>query len=516
MTSHDTKQVTPMLKTPRLRFGPSPTGFMPIGGFRTILWNWLYTKQQSGSFILRIEDTDVERTVPDSIEFLLNGMNWLGLTYDEGPIIGGPFTPYVQTERRDIYVKYAQQLIASGHAYTCYCTEEELAQSHKEHSAKGLPPRYDRTCRYLTAEQRATREGEGKLFVVRFAVPLEGDITVHDEIHGESTFRNENLDDMILLKSNGLPTYHLAALVDDHLMQITHVLRGEEWYSSFPIHMHIYKAFDWDVPKFYHLPNMLKKDRTKLSKRKGRDGGAPTWFQCKEEGILPEALLNFLVLQGWSYDDKTEIFSIDEMIKVFDLNRIGVSGAIYDEDKFYWMNGVYIRKLTPDDLLEKTLPYMERPMSEGGLPDEVQRPLDRAYTKRALLLEQERLKTLGASTEALAFFYIAPQVYDSSLLVDTGVDTATAASILEQVDTMLSAIEMKKWQADTLEQSLRALGAQLGLKPKQFLGTLRVALSNRPATPPLFAVMEVLGRKQTLARMHHMLYTLPEGENNYV
>src|SRR6266699_1089222 len=324
---------------PRLRFAPSPTGYQHIGGYRTALFDWLYARHTGGTFILRIEDTDISRTA------------------------------------------------------------ERLKQLRAEQVAQKLPPRYDRLCRYLTPEERAANEAAGKTWTVRFAMPTEGETVVHDELRGDIVFNNADFDDQIILKSDGYALYHLAHLVDDHLMGITHVLRGDEWISSAPLHVQIYKAFGWQQPLLYHVPTVLGSDKRKLSKRQG----ALSWEDLKNQGYLPVAVLNFLALIGWAYDDKTELFTPEELVKAFTLDRVGIAGAIYDPAKLTWMNGVYIRRLALDDLTRRTIPYLERPEAEGGLPDSIQRPLDREYTSRVLQLEQERLKTLGEAAPRVTF-----------------------------------------------------------------------------------------------------------------
>src|SRR5438105_4736137 len=359
------QQVMSRERTTRLRYAPSPTGFQHIGGFRTALFSWLYARHCGGQFILRIEDTDVARTLEGSVDNLIEGLNWLGIDIDEGPVVGGPFGPYYQTQRKALYQQYAHQLIASGHAYRCYCTPERLAEMRKEQEAQHLPPRYDRRCRYLSPEERAANDAAGIPWVVRFAMPLEGETIVHDELHGDIVFKNVDIDDTVLLKSDGLPTYHLGNVIDDHLMGITHVLRGDEWIASAPRHVQVYKALGWEMPLFYHVPQVLGKDKKKLSKRHN----APAWTELWREGFLPEAVFNFLALIGWSYDDKTEFFTREELIRAFTLDRVGIAGGIYDPEKLAWMNGVYIRKLPLDELTHRTLPYLERPEIEGVLPD---------------------------------------------------------------------------------------------------------------------------------------------------
>lgn len=502
-TDHRTKEqrLAAEGEKPRVRFAPSPTGLMHIGGYRTALFDWLFARHTGGSFVLRIEDTDTLRTEKGAVEFLLEGLQWLGLDIDEGPQVGGPYGPYYQTNRRALYMQYANQLIESGHAYRCYCTPERLDAMRKEQQTQKLPPRYDHRCRYLTPEQRAANEAEGQRWTVRFAMPLEGETVVHDELRGDMVWQNTNIDDAIILKANGLPTYHLAHVVDDHLMNITHLIRAEEWISSAPLHVQIWRALGWEMPLLYHAPDVLGKDKRKLSKRHG----APSWKELQQQGFLPEAVVNFLALIGWSYDDKTELFSREELIEAFSLERVSVSGAIYDAEKLAWMNGVYIRKLSIEEMTRRALPYMERPAAEGGLPDQIQRPLDLAYTQRVLSLEQERLRTLGEASHAVSFFYTEDWEYETPL-IQKGMDAeGTKNALLRARDLLQNSAE---WEQNALEGQLRALMEELGMKPGQFLGALRVAVSGRKATPPLFSMLEVLGRARTLARIERALTSL--------
>ena len=487
---------------PRLRFAPSPTGFQHIGGFRTALFSWLYARHAGGQFVLRIEDTDTARTVEGAVDDLLKGLNWFGMDFDEGPVVGGSYGPYYQTQREALYKYYANQLIESGHAYQCYCTPARLEEMRNAQRAQKLPPRYDRHCRYLSNEDRAANEAAGMTWVVRFAMPLEGETVVHDELHGDMTFKNTDIDDTVLLKSDGLPTYHLAHIVDDHLMGITHVLRAEEWISSAPRHLQIYKALNWQPPLFYHVPDVLGKDKKKLSKRRN----APSWSDFQREGYLPEAVFNFMALLGWAYDDKTEIFTQQELILVFTLDRIGVSAGIYDPDKLLWMNGVYIRRLSLNELTRRTLPYLERPEAEGGLPDRVQRPIDPAYTKRILQLEQERLKTLGEAAQKDAFFYIDTLSYDTSLLIQKGMDAARTRDALVHARNLLDSLT--SWEHSAMEPPMRDLATKLGLKTGQLFGSIRTAVSGSTATPPLFQMMEVLGRGVSMRRIEQAIERL--------
>jgi glutamyl-tRNA synthetase len=492
----------PQGKAPRLRFAPSPTGLMHIGGFRTALFSWLYARHTGGTFILRIEDTDLARTIEGAVDYLIEGVYWLGMDYDEGPLVGGPYGPYFQTQRRALYQQYTHQLIESGHAYRCYCTPERLDQMRKEQMAKKLPPRYDRRCRYLSAEERAANDAAGLKWTVRFAMPLDGETVVHDELHGDIVFKNADIDDFIILKSDGLPTYHLAHIVDDHLMGVTHLLRAEEWISSAPRHVHIWKALGWEMPLLYHVPDVLGKDKKKLSKRHG----APSWKELQQQGFLPEAVFNFMALLGWSYDDKTEFFTREELIRVFALDRVGVSGGIYDPEKLAWMNGVYIRKLSLEEFTRRALPYMERPEAEGGLPDNITRPLDFDYTSRVLSLEQERLRTLGEAAHAVSFFYTDTVEYETPLLIQKTMDAERTRNALQRAYDLLASLA--GWQHSEMEPPMREMATTLELKTGQLFGSVRVAVSGRTATPPLFQMMEVLGRERTLLRIEQAIARL--------
>jgi glutamyl-tRNA synthetase len=489
-------------RKPRLRFAPSPTGFAHIGGYRTALFSWLYARHTGGSFILRIEDTDVARTVEGAVDYLINGLKWLGMDIDEGPVVGGLFGPYYQTQRKALYQHYAHRLIASGHAYRCYCTPARLEQMRNEQAAQKLPPRYDRHCRYLSDEERLANDAAGLTSVVRFAMPLDGETVVHDELHGDITFKNVDIDDKIILKSDGLPTYHLAHIVDDHLMGVTHLLRGEEWISSAPWHIHIWNALGWQIPLLYHVPDVLGKDKKKLSKRHN----APSWKELEQRGFLPEAVFNFLALLGWSYDDKTEFFSREELIRVFSLDRIGVSGGILDMEKLEWMNGVYIRNLSLEEFTQRSIPYMERPEVDGGLPDSISRPLDFDYTSRVLSLEQERLRTLGEAAHAVSFFYSDDLTYETALLIQKGMDAERTKAALSSAQKLLAGLG--QWEHRTIEIPMRELAVELGLKTGQLFGSIRVAVSGRTATPPLPQMMEVLGRERTMLRIEEAIERL--------
>jgi len=486
----------------RVRFAPSPTGIQHVGGYRTALFDWLLARHFGGQFLLRIEDTDTARTVPGAVEAVLEGFRWLGLGWDEGPEVGGPYGPYFQTQRRDIYLRCTEELIASGHAYRCFCTPERLAGVRESLRARGLPPRYDRHCRRLAPDEIAARLAAGETYTVRLAVPYDGTTQIHDELRGVVSFENASLDDAVLLKSNGLPTYHLANVIDDHLMRISHVIRAEEWIPSAPLHIITYAAFGWQPPLFAHVPDVLGLDGKKLSKRHG----AKTLQDLRDAGFLPEAVINYLALLGWSYDDKENVLSLDQIVAAFTLDRVGVAGARYDEGRLLWFNGYYIRQLTPDELTARALPFMERPHAEGGLPESVARPLDRAYAARVLRLEQERMKLLAEAPGMTEFFFTPTISYDPKLLIAKQMDASRTLDSLRRAETLLASAA--EWEAAAMEAPLRELVAELGLKPVQLFTSLRVAVTGRSVSPPLFETMEVLGRETSLRRLRTAIESL--------
>jgi glutamyl-tRNA synthetase len=480
----------------RVRFAPSPTGLQHIGGFRTALFSWLLARHTGGQFLIRIEDTDTARTIPGAIDALLGGFEWLKMDWDEGPVVGGPYGPYFQTQRQALYVSCASRLIESGAAYRCFCTPERLAEVREAQRRAGLPPRYDRLCRALPADVAAGRAATGEAFVVRLATPLEGQTVVTDELRGAVAFENANLDDPVLLKTNGLPTYHLAHIVDDHLMGITHVIRAEEWISSAPLHVVIYHALGWPIPHLVHVPDVLGREGgKKLSKR----FGAIPILEYRDLGYLPEAVLNYMALLGWSYDGETDVLSRDELIAAFSLDRVGTAPARYDEERLLWLNGVYIRRLALDELTARALPFLERPETAGGLPDAVARPLDRAHAARVLALEQERMKTLAEAPALTAFFFMPSLDYDTRELLAKRMTPEQSLDGLRRARNLLE--DLPDWSATEMEAPLRALVEELGLKPIQLFTAIRVAVTGRTVSPPLFETMEVLGRPATLTRL---------------
>ncbi|UCC90766.1 MAG: glutamate--tRNA ligase, partial [Dehalococcoidia bacterium] len=383
-----------MNKSVRVRFAPSPTGYPHVGNIRTALFNWLFARHYGGSFIVRVEDTDVARKVKGAEEAILDGLRWLGLDWDEGP--------YYQSQRLELYHEAAKRLVAQGDAYYCYCSPQRLEEMRAEQVRRKQPPGYDRRCRDLSREERAEKEAEGITPVVRFKTPLSGQTRFNDLIWGEVVFQNDTLDDFVLLKSDGYPTYHLANVVDDHLMEISHVLRAEEWLSSTPRHLLMYQALGFEPPQFAHLPMILGTDRAKLSKRHG----AVSITEYREQGYLPEAMVNFLALLGWSLDDKTEIIPQQELINSFSVERVSRTAAVFNRDKLNWMNGVYIRSLRVEDFTQRAILFLD-----SGLPREVKRPLSIEYIRQIMPLIQERARTLAEVAELAQFFFIEELKY---------------------------------------------------------------------------------------------------------
>jgi len=485
----------------RVRYAPSPTGYPHVGNIRTALFNWLFARRSGGRFIVRIEDTDQTRKVEDALESILDSLRWLGLDWDEGPEVGGDYGPYFQSERLDLYHSYARRLLAEGHAYLCYCPPERLAEMRTEQAQRKEPPRYDRRCRNLSRDEQARFESQGITPVVRFKTPLEGRTRFHDLIRGEIVFDNSTLDDFVLLKSDGYPTYHLANIVDDHLMEISHILRADEWLSSTPRHVLLYQAFGWEPPLFAHLPMILGPDKSKLSKRHG----ATSVIELKDQGYLPEAVLNFLALLGWSLDDHTEILSREELVANFSIERISKTGAIFNQEKLRWMNGVYLGELSPEVFLQRIMPLLE-----SGLPDEVERPISEEYVRRIVPLIQERIAALNELATYTDFFFLAALQYDPSLLVGKKMTRQSTLMALNAAHEKLSALD--SFDADSLEGMLRPLAEELGLKTGQLFSALRVAVTGRPAAPPLFQTMAVLGKGKCLRRLEAALAKLEEGQ----
>lgn len=483
--------------TVRVRFAPSPTGFLHIGGVRTALFNWLFARHHGGQFILRIEDTDEKRFVAGAADDLMASLRWIGLDWDEGPDIGGPHAPYVQSIRNEqgIYQPYIAYLLEHGHAYKSFVTPEEQEHMKAEALARGLKGfRFRGPEREWSPEQVAEAEASGKPCTIRLKVPRIGTTTFRDEIRGGSCIAvdNNELYDIVLVKSNGMPTYHLAHLVDDHLMGITHVIRGEEWLPSMPYHILLYQAFGWTPPLFVHVPNMLRSNgQGKLSKR--RDDVATNRFW--ERGYLPEAMFNYLALQGWSYDDHTEIMTREELIERFSIARIQLSPARWNPEKLRDMNGIYIRKLSVAEVAQRIMPFLSR----AGMISAEPTPEERAYVMRLTPLIHERLEELGEAPHLLAFFFQDVNYPDPTLLIQKHMDGPTTLMALRASHERLSSVD--PWSGPHIEAALRELTEQLTIKAGQLFGTIRVAVTGRTVAPPLFETLSALGRERSLARI---------------
>ena len=486
-----------MTQQVRVRYPPSPTGEPHVGNIRTAIFNWLFARRHGGAFLIRIEDTDQSRKVEGAVEGQLAALSWLGIDWDEGPDIGGEYGPYVQSERLPLYRDAVDRLIESGGAYRCYCSTERLAEMRSTQARRKVSGGYDRRCRELTDEERSELERTGAGAVVRFRMPLEGTTAVTDLVRGDVTFENRLVDDFVMLKSDGFPTYHLANVVDDHLMRISHVMRAEEWLSSTPKHVRLYDALGWNGPAFAHLPIILAPDRAKLSKRHG----AASVLDYRAGGYLPDAMVNFLTLLGWSFDDKTELFSRDELVSYFGIDRVGKAGAVFSRDKLDWMNGVYLRQMEPGSLADALRDYWRR-----FPPSELRELPGREYLLRIVPLIQERIKTLADVAPLIVFFFRDVVGYETEELVQRGMDLGRTREALEAALAALSGLD--SFEAEPIEGALRALAAELGVKAGQIFGALRVATSGQRVAPPLFETLELLGRERTLASIESAVASL--------
>ena len=485
---------------------PAPPGTPHIGNLRTALFNWLFARHHGGTFILRVEDTDQKRYSAGALGKIQDSLRWLGLDWDEGPEVGGPHAPYFQSQRLDIYREAARKLVEEGSAYNCYCTPQRLDELRRSRKGQKGARGYDAQCRELSPGESSRLESQGIVPAVRFRMPREGETAFHDIIRGDVVWRNDLLDDHILLKSDGYPTYHLANVVDDHLMDISHVLRAEEWLSSTPLHVQLYSALGYPPPVFAHLPIILGPDRSKLSKRHG----AVSALQYMSDGFLPEAMVNFMALLGWSLDDRTEVMSREMLVQSFDADRIVRSAAIFDIEKLQWMNGVYIRQMPAEELADATLPYLEKDLPRECLP------VDRDYLLKLIPLLQERIRILGGGldnpgsvAEAASYFFLDNVHPSPEQILDRVKDAEVAAGGLKRALDIVE--EAREFDHEGLEEKFRAAAADLGLSASRYFGMLRMVLTGRTASPPLFATMEALGRERCRTRLQGSLDTLAKG-----
>ncbi len=472
---------------------------MHIGGLRTALYDWLLARKTNGQFILRIEDTDRNRYDPDAVRHINESLEWLGLDVDEGPHIGGPHSPYTQSERLELYADAASRLIASGHAYYDDTTPEELAALRQRQQAAGEPPGYDNRGRYRTPEQIQESRDRGLEIVVRFKVPDHGDLTAYDEVRGVLKFDLSLLSDFVILKSDGYPTYHLAHIVDDAEMGITHVIRGEEWIPSLPRHILIQDALGISTPKYVHVPLITASDGAKLSKRHG----AQSALEYRDAGYVPDAVLNYLALLGWSPGDDTEVMNRDEIASRFEIDRVLSHPAKFSAEKLEWMNQQHIMMSDVDDLTNMFLPYLERPHAEGGLPDYVDRPIDAAIVKAMVPVLRERIKLLPDVVELIDFLFVDEVHPDPSEMIGRRMDEEMVIISLQANIKALG--QVCPFKTAEIESAMRGLTESTGLKTGQLFTPIRVATSAKRIAPPLFESIEVLGRERTLERLREGL-----------
>ena len=472
--------------TVRTRFAPSPTGYLHIGGLRTALYAYLFAKKNDGVFILRIEDTDQARFVEGAVEKIYSGLRLAGLEWDEGPDKGGNYGPYIQSERKHLYKEYAEKLVESGHAYYCFCDKERLERVRHECEVQKLPPKYDKHCMSLTKEEIKAKLDAGVPYVIRQNMPVSGTTSFDDAVFGRITVENSTLDDQILLKSDGMPTYNFANVIDDHLMGITHVIRGNEYLSSTPKYNLLYEAFGWEIPQYIHCSPVMRDHTHKLSKR---DGDA-SYEDFIKKGYLKEAIINYIALLGWSPQGDREKYTLSELAEVFSVEGISKSPAIFDENKLAWLNGEYIRELTPEQFHEKAKPYYEGIITKPEID-----------TKKISALLQKRTEKLSDIPEQIDFFEKLPE-YDNALFVHKKMKTNE-----ENSKTALLAVKelfenQTDWSFDALHDAAMGLVEKLGVKNGQLLYPLRVALSGKAFTPGGgIELAEILGRDESLKRI---------------
>jgi glutamyl-tRNA synthetase len=461
----------------RVRFAPSPTGFVHVGSLRTALYNYLFAKHHHGKFVLRIEDTDQARYTEGAVDNLLDTLKWCGLSYDEGPENDDDCGPYYQSHRLSTYHKHIEQLIEKDVAYPCFCSEERLKKMRQEQVSKKLTPKYDGHCRHLDSREASLRRKDAK-HVIRLKIPSEGSTTVNDIIHGEVSFQNEMIDDQVLLKSDGFPTYHLANVVDDHLMKITHVIRGEEWLISTPKHILLYDYFGWSSPQFAHLPLLLNPDRSKLSKRQG-DVAVEDY---RKKGYLPEALLNFVALLGWNRGDDEELFSLDELIRDFSLERVNKSGAVFNLEKLKWMNGQYIRKLPENQYLTLALETMANEGLDTG---------NREKNEQIALAVHKSIDIFGEIKDRAAlFFHEGPLSFTESALEWIKLDSSKKV-FLTMVPEVNGQTEIT---VETFKLVMGNVQKETGIKGKELWMPVRSALTGTTEGPELPQVIQILGK----------------------
>ncbi len=485
----------------RVRFAPSPTGHMHLGSARTALYNYLLARKTGGQFILRIEDTDQKRYVPGAEQELIDGLRWLGIDFDEGPDKGGPLGPYRQTDRFEIYQAHAKQLVDTGKAFACFCTPERLERVRNEQQSRKISTHYDGTCRNLAPDEAARRISSGEKHVIRFRMPSEGSTTAQDLLRGEITVENKLLDDSVLIKSDGWPVYHLAAMVDDHLMKITHVFRGSEWLGTFPLHVNIIRAFGWEEPIWMHLSVFLKPSgKGKMSKRESaeaiKDGYSIFVKDLQELGFTPEGVLNWAALMGWGAGEVEDVLTLDQMIEKFDINRLNPSPAAINFSKLDYFNGEHIRRMAIDDLAARIKPYL----TKAGLP------VDDDMLLKIIPLIRERLVTLDDCLPFAAWFFRDNVEVNPVELIAKKLTAAESAEIVRKSYALLK--DLPEFTHAVIETPMRMLVDELGLSPNQVFGVLRVAITGQMVSPPLFESMEIIGKQKVLERLRNAIELL--------
>lgn len=482
----------------RVRFAPSPTGMLHIGGARTALFNWLLAKNLGGKFILRIEDTDRKRFDPNALSDITKSLEWLGLDWDEGPGKGGDYGPYFQSERKDIYLKYVNQLLENGLAYKCFCTPERLDKMRKEQQKTGKDTAYDRRCRELSEEEVKKLENNGEKFVVRFKMPLEGNTNFTDAARGEISYPNDRQDDFVIMKTDGFPTYHLASVVDDHLMEITHVLRGEEWIPSTPKHICLYKAFSWHPPVFAHMSLILAPGGGKLSKRHG----AAAVTEYREMGYLPDVMLNFLALLGFAVSTDNEIVPVEQLIEEFKLEKMKKTGAQFDSEKLDWMNGVYIRELPLDELVKRVKPIM----AAAEIIDE---STSEEKIKTVVELLQPRMKKLTEIVDSSRYFF-ADEIDYEEKPVRKFVAKPDVKENLIELREKIAGVSEENFIPDVLEKIVADYLEECEQSMKKVVHPLRVAVTGRSASPGLFETLAAIGKEKVMKRLDYTIENLTE------
>jgi glutamyl-tRNA synthetase len=483
----------------RVRIAPSPTGQLHLGTARTALFNYLFARHLGGTFILRLEDTDQARSTVEFERDIIDGLHWLEMEWDEGPGVGdeperGSYGPYRQMERLDRYGEAASRLLAQDKAFYCYCSPAELDAERKRQEAAGEQPRYNGRCARLSAAERAAFEAEGRRPVIRFRIPPDRTIAFDDIVRGHVEINTDVLGgDLVIVRADGTPLYHFTVCVDDAAMEISHVIRGEDHLSNTPKHILLFEALGSAVPQFAHLPLILNKDRTKMSKRKSQTAVS----DYRAQGFIPEAFVNYLAFLGWNTGTEEEVLSIDELIERFDLEKVNRAGAIFDRERLEWLNGQWIRRLAPDDLVERLRPFLRRELEDGRID---WMPSD-GEIKALLPVVQERLPVLSAVGELVSYLFVNELKLDPALLIGKRWDAATTATALEAARQVIADVGPVSWESEEIEPPLRRLVEERGWKAGDLFMAIRVAITGRTATPPLFDVMVALGYDRTLARL---------------